>query len=66
MNFLAFVFGLVLVLPTDHFTMEKVPESILKYCANLVNVPYASDNLTDEEWMRFKDCARMKMDEQRK
>ena len=65
MNFLALVFGLALTLPTDHFTMEKVPDKILRECAVIVNVPYASDNLTDDEWMRFKDCARMKMDERR-
>jgi hypothetical protein len=27
-----------------------------KMCADLVGIPYASDNFTDEEWQRFQSC----------
>jgi hypothetical protein len=26
------------------------------FCADIVNIPYASDNFTDEEWEQFKEC----------
>ena len=25
-------------------------------CAAIVDIPYASDNFSDEEWEEFKDC----------
>jgi len=27
-----------------------------KFCAEVVGIPYASDNFTDEEWERFQRC----------
>jgi hypothetical protein len=27
-----------------------------KFCAAVVGIPYASDNFSDEEWSRFKNC----------
>lgn len=60
------ILALALTLPTDNFSTEKVPDKILRYCSAFVQVPYASDNLTDEEWLRFKDCARMQMEEKNK
>lgn len=27
-----------------------------KFCANVVGIPYASDNFTNAEWQRFQDC----------
>ena len=27
-----------------------------KFCAEVVGIPYASDNFTDEEWQRFQQC----------
>jgi len=27
-----------------------------KFCAEVVGIPYASDNFTDEEWERFQKC----------
>lgn len=31
-------------------------ESIDRMCANRLNLPYASDNITDKEWAQFKLC----------
>ena len=30
--------------------------NINRACAAIVNIPYASDNFTDEEWEQFKRC----------
>jgi hypothetical protein len=30
--------------------------NINRVCAAIVQIPYASDNFTDEEWQQFKDC----------
>jgi hypothetical protein len=27
-----------------------------KFCADVVGIPYASDNFTDAEWQRFQHC----------
>jgi len=29
---------------------------IQKFCAEVVGIPYASDNFTDEEWQEFQIC----------
>ena len=31
-------------------------EKLNKVCAYVVNIPYASDNFSDEEWKRFEYC----------
>ena len=31
-------------------------ERINMFCAEVVGIPYASDNFTDEEWERFVYC----------
>ncbi len=31
-------------------------EYINKFCADVVGIPYASDDFTDEEWERFTYC----------
>jgi hypothetical protein len=31
-------------------------EEVNKFCADVVGIPYASDNLSDEEWERFVYC----------
>ena len=31
-------------------------ESINKFCADVVGIPYASDTFTDDEWERFVYC----------
>jgi hypothetical protein len=43
----------------DLFLMSQMiaanPEN-QKFCAEVVGIPYASDNFTDEEWQRFQLC----------
>ena len=31
-------------------------EEVARYCADKVNIPYASDNFTDAEWYEFESC----------
>ena len=31
-------------------------ETVNMFCAEVVGIPYASDNFTDEEWGRFVYC----------
>jgi hypothetical protein len=31
-------------------------EDVNKVCAYIVDIPYQSDNFTDNEWSRFKYC----------
>ena len=42
-----------LMTPVHATTYE---ESVNRFCAYVVGIPYASDNFTDEEWQRFKYC----------
>lgn len=37
-------------------SMNDVSEVINRFCAAVANIPYASDNFTDEEWQRFQYC----------
>ncbi len=30
--------------------------NVNRVCAAIVDIPYASDNFTDEEWKQFTDC----------
>jgi len=32
--------------------------NVNRVCAAIVNIPYASDNFTDEEWNQFQDCVK--------
>lgn len=34
----------------------SMDESIDRMCANRLNLPYASDNITNQEWAQFKLC----------
>lgn len=38
------------------FTSEQ--ETINRFCANALNIPYASDNFTDKEWNQFQSCVK--------
>jgi hypothetical protein len=35
---------------------EMITVNVNRVCAAIVNIPYASDNFTDEEWEQFKSC----------
>jgi len=37
------------------------PESVARYCATAVGIPYASDNFSNREWEQFKSCIHEQM-----
>jgi hypothetical protein len=43
----------MLQVPTQEYV---IPESVARYCAKVVGIPYASDNFSDREWEQFKSC----------
>ena len=43
---------------TTQVNPEMVTVNKNRVCSVLVNVPYASDNLTKKEWEQFKLCVR--------
>jgi len=43
----------MLQVPTQNYA---IPESVARYCAKVVGIPYASDNFSDREWEQFKSC----------
>ena len=45
-----------LILASQLLTPVDVSERINMFCAEVVGIPYASDNFTDEEWNRFVYC----------
>jgi hypothetical protein len=44
---------IMLQVPTQNYV---IPESVARYCATTVGIPYASDNFSDREWEQFKSC----------
>jgi len=32
--------------------------NVNRLCASIVNIPYASDNFSDEEWEQFQQCVK--------
>lgn len=46
--------SILLVSPV--YSQEVYSININRVCARIVNIPYASDNFTDEEWQQFKNC----------
>lgn len=46
----------ILLLPTGVSAQEVYRINVNRACAAIVDIPYASDNFTDEEWEQFKDC----------
>ena len=47
---------LLVLLPTTVSAQEVYSINVNKMCAAIVDIPYASDNFTDEEWEEFKEC----------
>jgi hypothetical protein len=47
---------LALLLPTPVSSQEVYSINVNRFCADIVNIPYASDNFTDDEWEKFKSC----------
>ena len=48
-----FLATIMLQVPTQDYV---IPESVARYCAKAVGIPYASDNFNEWEWAQFKSC----------
>jgi hypothetical protein len=49
----------MLLLPTSLSAQEVYKININRFCADAVDIPYASDNFTNEEWEQFKQCVKL-------
>ena len=47
---------LTTVIISNASATPKNNETVNKFCAYVVGIPYASDNFTDEEYQRFLYC----------
>lgn len=47
-----------LLFPSSTLAQEVYSINVNKLCATIVEIPYASDNFSDEEWEEFKQCLR--------
>jgi hypothetical protein len=47
---------LLLLLPTSVSAQEVYSINVNRLCAEVVGIPYASDNFSDEDWQQFKSC----------
>jgi hypothetical protein len=45
-----------LILSTMIASTQMSNESVNRFCAYVVGIPYASDNFSQEEWERFTYC----------
>jgi hypothetical protein len=48
--------ALLLLFPTSVSAQEVYSINVNRLCAEVVGIPYASDNFSDEEWEQFKSC----------
>lgn len=49
----------LLVFATPAFANDMmITINVNRVCAAIVNIPYASDNFSDEEWKQFQRCVR--------
>ena len=62
---IALLASTILQYPTHSYQLEHMPESVARYCASAVGIPYASDNFSPQEWERFTDCVYMQMGEKK-
>jgi hypothetical protein len=51
-----FLFSLILFSTFPVSAQEMYRINANRFCAKIVNIPYGSDNFTDEEWEQFKRC----------
>jgi hypothetical protein len=51
-----YLLPLALLLPLPTSAQEVYSININRVCAAIVQIPYASDNFTYEEWEQFKTC----------
>ena len=62
---IALLASTILQVPTKEIDMGNVPESVARYCAAAVHIPYASDNFSSMEWEQFKFCVSTEMDKKK-
>ena len=48
----------ILLFPSAVFSQEVTQINVSKLCADIVGIPYASDNFSDEEWQQFQNCVK--------
>ncbi len=48
--------ALLLLLPTSVSAQEVYSINVNRLCAEVVGIPYASDDFSDEDWEQFKSC----------
>jgi hypothetical protein len=48
--------ALLFLLPTSISAQEVYSININRLCAEIVGIPYASDDFSDEDWQQFKSC----------
>jgi hypothetical protein len=54
-----YLLSLALLFPLPVSAQEVYKININRVCAAIVQIPYASDNFTDEEWEQFKQCVKL-------
>ena len=54
-----YLLSLMLLLPAPVSAQEVYKININRFCADVVDIPYASDNFTNEEWEQFKQCVKL-------
>ena len=52
------LFALMLLLPIPVSAQEIYSINVNRLCAEVVGIPYASDNFSDAEFQKFKQCLR--------
>jgi hypothetical protein len=57
MKKLAFLLPLLLIKPASANEM-MITVNVNRVCAAIVGIPYASDNFSDAEFQKFKQCLR--------
>jgi hypothetical protein len=48
--------ALLFLFPTSASAQEVYSINVNRLCAEIVGIPYASDNFSDEDWQQFKSC----------
>lgn len=52
------ILSLALLTSLPAQSQEIVTFNSNRVCADLIGIPYASDNFSDEEWEKFQSCMR--------
>ncbi len=55
----ALLIPIILLFSTPVFAEDMmIRVNVNRVCAKIVGIPYASDNFSDAEWQKFKNCVR--------